>query len=168
MNLSAANPATDDRVSRSRSGSRDRGEDRDKNKERSRSRSRHGDKHKSRRSRSRSHSSNRSLSPRRRDHRDRDRGGGHYRRRSKSYSRSRSPRRDRHQAYSRDADEKKLLGDDEVADEFIRIVAVEVKSRGEEYEAALKEKEKGNSKYSFLADHKVQSTLSWLYATHSA
>jgi hypothetical protein len=52
------------------------------------------------------------------------------------------------------------LGDDEVADEFIRIVAVEVKSRGGEYEAALKEKEKGNSKYSFLADHKVWSILS--------
>jgi hypothetical protein len=52
-------------------------------------------------------------------------------------------------------DEKKLLGDDDVTEEFIRVVAVEVKSRGEEYEAVLKEREKGNSKYSFLADYKV-------------
>jgi U2-associated protein SR140 len=65
-------------------------------------------------------------------------------------------------------DEKKLLGDDEVTDEFIRIVAVEVKSRGEEYEVALKEKEKGNSKYSFLADHKVRPTLSSKFKIYSA
>lgn len=57
-------------------------------------------------------------------------------------------------------DEKKPLGDDDVTDEFIRIVAVEVKSRGEDYEAALKEREKSNSKYSFLSDYKVWSTLS--------
>ncbi|KAF9653822.1 hypothetical protein BDM02DRAFT_3152797 [Thelephora ganbajun] len=110
--------------------------------------------YKSRRSRSRSYSSSRSRSPRRRDHRGRDRGGGHYRRRSRSYSRSRSPRRNKDRGYPRDTDEKKLLGDDDVTEEFIRIVIVEVKGRGEEYEAALKEREKGNSKYSFLTDHK--------------
>jgi len=36
------------------------------------------------------------------------------------------------------------------------MVAVEVKGRGDDYEAALKEREKGNSKYSFLTDHKVR------------
>ena len=151
-----ANPTADDQGSRSRSRSRDRDGDRDRNRNRSRSRSRHDVKHVGRRSRSRSYSSGRSRSPRRRDHRDRDHGSGHYRRKSRSYSRSHSPRRDRDQVYSRGADEKKLFGDAEVTDEFIRMVAVEVKSRGEEYEAALKEREKGNSKYSFLADHKVR------------
>ena len=155
--FSVANPAADDRDSRSRSRSHDRGRDKEGDRERSRSRSRQGGKHKNRRSRSRSYSSSRSRTPRRRDHRDRDHGGGHYRRRSRSYSRSRSPRRDRNKGHSRDADEKKLLGDDEVTDEFIRMVVVEVKSRGEEYEAALKEREKGNSKYLFLADQKVWS-----------
>lgn len=147
------NPAAGDRRSRSRSRSRDRGSGKEKPRERSRSRSRHDGKYKSRRSRSRSYSPSRSRSPRRRDHRDRDRGG-RYRRRSRSYSRSRSPRRDDDRGYFRDSDEKKLLGDDDVTEEFIRIVAVEVKSRGEEYEAALEDREKGNSKYSFLSDHK--------------
>ena len=150
---SAANTTAEDRHSRSRSRSHDRGGDRDKERDRSRSRSRHDTKHRSKRSRSRSYSSSRSRSPKRRDHRDR--GGDRYRRRSRSDSRSHSPRRDRGRKYSRDADEKKLLGDDDVTDEFVRVVAVEVKSRGEEYEAALKEREKGNSKFSFLADHRV-------------
>lgn len=127
--------------------------------DRSRSRSRHGGKYKSKRSRSRSYSPSRSRSPRRRDYRDRDRGGGHYRRRSRSYSRSRSPRRDRDRGYARDTDEKKLLGDDDVTEEFIRIVAVEVKGRGEDYEAVLKEREKGNTKYSFLTDNKVRRSF---------
>jgi len=156
------NPAAEDRRhSRSRSKSRDGGQDKDRDRDnRSRSRSRHGPKYKGRRSRSRSYSPSRSRSPRRRDHRDRDRGGGHYRRRSRSYSRSRSPRRDRDRGHVRDADEKKLLGDDDVTEEFIRVVAVEVKGRGDDYEATLKEKERGNPKYSFLTDHKVWGSLS--------
>jgi hypothetical protein len=80
-----------------------------------------------------------------------------YRKRSRSYSRSCSPRRDRDRGHARDADEKKLLGDDDVAEEFIRIVAVEVKGRGEDYEVALKEREESNMKYSFLTDNKVRS-----------
>lgn len=147
------NPAAEDRRSGSRSRSRDRGREKDRARERSRSRSRHDAKRKNRRSRSRSYSPSRSRSPRR-DYRDRDRGGSNYRRRSRSYSRSRSPRRGRDRGYSGDVDEKKLLGDDDVTEEFVRIVAVEVKSRGEEYETSLKDREKGNSKYSFLMDNK--------------
>lgn len=83
-----------------------------------------------------------------------------YRKRSRSYSRSCSPQRDRGRGHVRDADEKKLLGDDDVTEEFIRIVAVEVKGRGEDYEVTLKEREEGNMKYSFLTDNKVRF-LSW-------
>ena len=35
------------------------------------------------------------------------------------------------------------------------MVVVEVKGRGEDYETVLKEREKWNSKYSFLTDNKV-------------
>lgn len=88
--------------------------------------------------------------------------------RSRSQSRSRSPRRSyggsqryndsrsrSPQGRRSSPDEKKFIGDDDVTDEFIRIVALEVKGRDSDFEKILKEREKNNSKYMFLTDYKV-------------
>ncbi|KAI0785670.1 hypothetical protein C8Q75DRAFT_775888 [Abortiporus biennis] len=97
--------------------------------------------HTSRKSRSHSRddrSYSRSRSPSRSHHR---RSYSHDR--SRRYdSRSRSPKRRR--SHSREFD------DDEITDQYIRIVAREVKGHGEEYEESLREREKSNPTYAFL------------------
>ncbi|KAF8628862.1 hypothetical protein AX15_003655 [Amanita polypyramis BW_CC] len=106
--------------SRSRSHSRDR--------RRSRSR----DRYRSRRSRSSTYSRSRSRSRRRSYSKSR-------RRYSRSHSRKRRSR-------SPDLNEEAEV----VTDTFIRAVAAEVKGHGRKYETSLKERERGNPKYSFM------------------
>ena len=122
-------PDRPDRRSRSRSRSRSRDPDRDR------------DRRRNKRSRSRSYSPRRgsrySRSPRRSYNR--------YSRRSPSPRGRYSPR-----GYATD--------DEEVTESFIRTVVAEVKGHGEKYEENLKEMEKDNPRYSFLADRNV-STL---------
>jgi U2-associated protein SR140 len=117
--------------------------DRPERRSRSRSRSRSLDRDRRRNKRSRS----RSYSPRR---------GSRY---------SRSPRRsyNRHSRRSpsprgRYSPRGYATDDEEVTESFIRTVVAEVKGHGEKYEENLKEMEKDNPRYSFLADRNV-STL---------
>jgi U2-associated protein SR140 len=115
---------------RSRSRSRDRDYDRhDRRSRRSRSRSpRHSDRDRERR-RSRSRSYERSHRSKR--------------------SRSRSPRRrSRSHSPSGDQDEENL--GEQISDEFIRIVASQVKGNDAAYEQSLLDREKTNPRYAFF------------------
>lgn len=117
----------------------------DRRRSRSRSRSRDRDHRRNKRSRSRSYSPRRGSRYSRSPRRSYDR----YSRRSPSPRGRHSPR-----GYATD--------DEEVTESFIRTVVAEVKGHGEKYEENLKEMEKDNPRYSFLADRNV-STLHTSY-----
>ncbi|PCH43787.1 hypothetical protein WOLCODRAFT_104170 [Wolfiporia cocos MD-104 SS10] len=114
--------------------SRSRSRDRRRSPSRSRSHSREAGYRSSRRSRSRSWDRDRSRSPRRRR------------------SRSQERRFDSHSPRRRHSRSPHGLGaeEEEISDQFIRLVAAEVKGHGADYEETLKTRERSNPKYAFL------------------
>ncbi|KAA1476033.1 hypothetical protein DENSPDRAFT_826777 [Dentipellis sp. KUC8613] len=128
---------------KSRSHSRERGSH-SPSRDRRRSSSRDRYPRSSRRSRSRSYSRSRSRS------RSPDfRGARRPSSRSRYDRRSRSPRGHR-SSYD---DARDGEGDD-ITDDFIRMVASEVRGHGDKYEKSLKEREKNNPKYAFLTNER--------------
>ncbi|KAI0032228.1 hypothetical protein K488DRAFT_50365 [Vararia minispora EC-137] len=107
------------------------------------------------RSPSRERHKSRSRSPLRRTVRNRSPS------RSRSYSRSPSPRR-RRRSYSRPRYNRHgsrsprrrspVSDDDDTTDGFIRTIATQVRDHGEKYEESLRERERSNSRYTFLTD----------------
>jgi U2-associated protein SR140 len=121
---------------------------------------------------SRSHSRSRSRSPARRHHpshsrsrsrsrsRDRHRTSRHSPSRDyhqRSYSRSRYGRSHSRSPYRRRSRSQSPARDDEVTEKFIRTVAAEVIGHGEDgkYEQGLIEREKHNSRYTFMTKRSV-------------
>ncbi len=127
---------------------------------RSRSPRRDRDRHRHSRSRSRDRYDDR-------DRRDRDRHRHsdydkkpHTYRRSRSWSRS-SGRWERSRSRSRSRSAGPWMSRD--VQEFIQMVAREIRERGNEYEEAIRAREKRNPKYSFLWDEKVRKCVCNLY-----